>query len=88
MVCRRIADPRIEMLVFVIGIFGVIAYVGLDQAARRRQQRAHRAATERANQDLERRIDRHIARESTVQRGRRRDASGRARGVVNSPLFR
>ena len=88
MVCRRIADPRIEVLVFAVGVLGVVAYIGLDQVARRRQERAHRTAAERANQDLERRIDRHIARESTVQSGRRRDASRRARRVVNSPLFR
>jgi hypothetical protein len=57
----KAATPALENVVLLAGIGGLIAYIGLDSAARRRNQRATQAAVEKATQALEERYTRHLA---------------------------
>jgi hypothetical protein len=71
----KAAHPDIENYVLLAGVGGLIAYIGLDSAARRRTHRATQAAMDKATQALEERYSRHLAAsemkvESTPRRGR------------------
>lgn len=73
----RMTTPNSELMVYFTGVFGLVAYFGLGQLARKRQERAELRALERAAHQLESRMDRHIPR-GAMFRNRRDDTHAAA----------
>ncbi len=91
-VVRRMANPSVEVYVFAAGLIGIFCYLALDRLAQRRQQRAERIELEQANNNLDRRISRHIPQEPQVRSSRplpvHRGTERQYQTVVSSSRYR
>ncbi len=58
----KASSLQIELMIYLTGSVGLIAYFLLGQLARRRKQKTERLATRQAVTELESRVDRHITR--------------------------
>ena len=58
----KASSLQIELMIYLTGGAGLIAYFLLGQLARRRKQKTERLATRQAVTELESRVDRHITR--------------------------
>jgi len=63
MVAARMVSREWQPIVYLVGLFGLVAYFGLALLAERRQRRTAERALEKASADLEHRFDRHVHRE-------------------------
>lgn len=57
-------NPQVEIYLYLTGIFGVVAYLGLGHIARRRKERTEQRRQKKAAQQLEIRVSRHVPRPS------------------------
>lgn len=62
MVAHNYVQSQAAPYVYLTGIVGLIAYLGLGQLARSRQKRAESLACERASDMLVQRLNRHVPR--------------------------
>jgi hypothetical protein len=69
MASSNFTKPGMQLYVFCIGAFGIIAYFALGHVAKTRQEKAAEVAAEKATSRMEGRLDRHVSHDTEIRAG-------------------